>query len=151
MDYFGEQVDLKALLEMLKADDDPICVHQHIINLQQQLSIAEEKKLSDFPINGYITRLIEILGHTIMMDFQVDTKCKNVSTNPHYVLLRTHAPHLHFQSILVGLTKFLFSCSLHHDKLLFSYGYLSKHNRADGRSRPSHNNKQCYHREHAVH
>ena len=33
MDYFGEDVDLKVLLELLKADDDPIVVHQHLVNL----------------------------------------------------------------------------------------------------------------------
>jgi hypothetical protein len=44
--------------------------------LQSQLSRAEDKSLSDFPLNSYITRLIEILGHTVMMDFQIDTKCK---------------------------------------------------------------------------
>ena len=27
VEYFGEDCDLKALLEMLKADDDPIMVH----------------------------------------------------------------------------------------------------------------------------
>ena len=69
MDYFGEDVDLKQLLELLKADDDPIIVHQHCENLRCQLSRSEEKQLSEFPLNAYITRLIEILGHTIMMDF----------------------------------------------------------------------------------
>ena len=70
MDFYGgENVDLKVLLEMLKADDDPISVHQHVETLRQTISIAEERKLQDFPLNGYITRLIEVLGHTIMMDF----------------------------------------------------------------------------------
>ena len=77
MDFYGgENVDLKALLELLKADDDPICVHQHVETLRQSISIADEKRLQDFPLNGYISRLIEVLGHTIMMDFQVETKCK---------------------------------------------------------------------------
>ena len=70
MDYFGgESVDLKTLLELLKADDDPISVHQHVETLRQCISIADEKRLQDFPLNGYISRLIEVLGHTIMMDF----------------------------------------------------------------------------------
>lgn len=69
MDYFGEDVDLKVLLEMLKSDDDPIVVHQHCETLRNQLSRSEEKALQDFPLNGYISRLIELLGHTIMMDF----------------------------------------------------------------------------------
>jgi len=34
MEYFGEDCDLKALLEMLKSDDDPVVVHQHILMLQ---------------------------------------------------------------------------------------------------------------------
>ena len=76
MEYFGEDCDLKALLEMLKSDDDPVMVHQHILMLQSQLSRSEEKSLADFPLNGFITRLIEVLGHTVMMDFQIDTKCK---------------------------------------------------------------------------
>jgi len=78
MDFYGgsADVDLKALLELLKADDDPICVHQHVETLRQAISIADERRLQDFPTGGYITRLIEVLGHTIMMDFQVETKCK---------------------------------------------------------------------------
>jgi len=27
MDYFGEDMDLKVLLDLLKADDDPFVVH----------------------------------------------------------------------------------------------------------------------------
>lgn len=69
VEYFTEDCDLKALLEMLKSDDDPVTVHGHICMLQSQLSRAEEKSLSDFPLNGYITRLLEILGHTVIMDF----------------------------------------------------------------------------------
>ena len=82
MDYFGgENVDLNALLEMLKSDDDPIIVHQHCLTLQNKLACCEEKQLQDFPLGGYITRLIQVLGHVIMMDFQVDTKSKSYSDN----------------------------------------------------------------------
>lgn len=79
MDYFGggEDVDYKVLLEMLKGDDDPIVVHQHALTLQNKLSCAEEKQLADFPLNPYISRLLELLGHTVIMDFQIDTKCKS--------------------------------------------------------------------------
>ena len=33
MDFYGGDVDLKAMLEMLKADDDPVMVHQFIVQL----------------------------------------------------------------------------------------------------------------------
>jgi len=75
-DYYSSDIDLKVLLELLKSDDDPIVVHQHCYSLQCQLSRSEEKQLADFPLNGYITRLIEILGHTVVMDFQLETKSK---------------------------------------------------------------------------
>ena len=90
MDFYGGDVDLKAMLEMLKADDDPVMVHQFIVQLQMKLSQSEDKNLSDFPLNGYITRLLEILGHTIVMEFQVDTKCK-FSTSQLFILVKRQA------------------------------------------------------------
>ena len=74
--YFEDNVDLRELLELLKADDDPIVVHQHVLQLQSQLSRSEDKSLAEFPLQGYINRLLELLGHTVIMDFQIDSKCK---------------------------------------------------------------------------
>lgn len=53
----------------MRGDDDPIFIHQHVMTFQQKISCCEEKQLGDFPLNDYMARLLEILSHTVIMDF----------------------------------------------------------------------------------
>ena len=112
-----------------------------------QLSRSEEKALQNFPLNGYITRLIELLGHTIMMDFQVDTKCKCMGPRGLEVYLSHTHPDAH--SITKNRVALHFH-RLHYANILVLDGYFPEHHPPDGQRGSNYDHYKCHSREHAV-
>jgi hypothetical protein len=52
--------DNKLILEQLKSPDEMV-VFEAVSNLQNQLSMAQDNTLSNFPVDHYIPALLEIL------------------------------------------------------------------------------------------
>ena len=67
--------DYKVILEQLKSQDEMI-IYEAVMNLQQQLSIAQDNTLSNFAVDQYIAVLIEILKRPPMSDFTNEINSK---------------------------------------------------------------------------
>lgn len=63
MDNYGWSpafADYKQILEQLKSEDEML-IYEAMINLSNQLSMAQENTLASFPLDQYIPVLVDIL------------------------------------------------------------------------------------------
>ena len=69
--------DNRLILEQLKSPDEMV-VFEAVSNLQNQLSIAQDNTLSNFPVDQYIPALLEILKRYPESDISNEINSKQI-------------------------------------------------------------------------
>ena len=67
--------DYKIILEQLRSKDE-MCIYEAVVNLSNQLSVAQENTLSNFTLDQYIPALIDILKRPAMSDISNEINSK---------------------------------------------------------------------------